>query len=72
MVAGEVAHIGEDVTSKVDVATPAVGLIILLIVHQTSTLDHLSVQTKDVQGRVVAAHTLAVSKTIVVIVNKTK
>ena len=72
VVAGEVAHVGEDVTSKVDVATPAVGFIILLIVHKTSPLDHLSVQAKDVQRRVVAAHTLDVSMAVAVLVSKTK
>ena len=55
VVAGEVAHVGEYVTGKVDVAAPPIGLIIPLIEDQTATLDHLTVQTKYIQRCVVAA-----------------
>ena len=43
VVAGEVAHVGEDAAGKVDAAAPAVGLIIALIGHKASPLDHLPV-----------------------------
>ena len=62
VVAGEVAHVGENVTSKVDVATPPVGLIILLVVHQAPSFGHLSVQSKDVQWRIVTAQAVAGSQ----------
>ena len=57
VVAGEVAHVGEHVTRKVDVAAPPIGLIIPLIQDQPTSLDHLTVETKYVQRCVVAAGT---------------
>lgn len=57
VVAGEVAHVGEHVTSKVDVAAPPIGLIIPLIEDQPTSLDHLTVKAKYVQRCVVAAGT---------------
>lgn len=57
MVGGEVAHVGEHVTRKVDVAAPPIGLIIPLVQDQPASLDHLTVETKYVQRCVVAAGT---------------
>ncbi len=57
VVAGEVAHVGEHVTRKVDVAAPPIGLIVPLIEDQPASLDHLTVETKYVQRCVVAAGT---------------
>ena len=57
VVGGEVAHVGEHVTRKVDVAAPPIGLIIPLVQDQPASLDHLTVETKYVQRCVVAAGT---------------
>lgn len=43
VVAGEVAHVGEDAASKVDGAAPTIGLVVALIGDQTASLDYLTV-----------------------------
>ena len=55
VVAGEVAHVGEHMTRKVDVAAPPIGLIIPLIEDQPALLNHFPVETEYVQRCVVAA-----------------
>lgn len=57
MVAGEVAHVGEHMTGKVDVAAPPIGFVIPLIENQPASLDHLTVKAKYVQRCIVAAGT---------------
>ncbi|KAA6423437.1 MAG: hypothetical protein FRX49_06498 [Trebouxia sp. A1-2] len=42
VVAGEVAHVGEHMTGKVDVAAPPIGFVIPLIENQPASLDHLT------------------------------
>ena len=58
--ASDAAHLA----AKVDAASPAVVIIIALVVHKATVLDDLPVQPKYVYGQVVAAQTLGFSASI--------